>query len=63
MVLPVGYASDYEVSKWYTFGGLTTLFIEISLLIQRLESHENTIEKLNQEIENIKKQLKSTEVQ
>lgn len=51
------YGSDYETYKWYVFGFIIASTISINLLITRCENYEQTIEKMNDEIETLKDEL------
>ena len=51
------YGSDYETYKWYVFGFIIASTIGLNILITRCENYEQTIEKMNDEIEMLKDEL------
>lgn len=55
VVLPIG--SDYETYKWLIFGFIVVSSIGHNILISRCENYEQTIEKMNDEIEYLKDEL------
>ena len=55
VVLPIG--SDYETYKWFIFGFIVVSSIGHNILISRCENYEQTIEKMNDEIEMFKDEL------
>ena len=57
VVLPIG--SDYETYKWFIFGFIVVSSIGHNILISRCENYEETIEKMNDEIEILKDEVKS----
>ena len=57
VVLPIG--SDYETYKWLIFGFIVVSSIGHNILISRCENYEQTIEKMNDEIETLKEDVKS----
>ena len=57
IVLFLPYGSNYETYKWYVFGFIIASTIGINLLITRCDNYEQTIEKMNDEIEMLKDEL------
>ena len=57
VVLPI--VSDYETYKWLIFGFIAVSSIGHNILISRCENYEQTIEKMNDEIECLKDEVKS----
>ena len=57
VVLPIG--SDYETHKWLIFGFIVVSSIGHNILISRCENYEQTIEKMNDEIEILKDDVES----
>ena len=57
VVLPIG--SDYETYKWFIFGFIVVSSIGHNILISRCENYEQTIEKMNDEIEILKDDVES----
>ena len=62
--LPIGYIFgsdkiDYETYKWYVFGFIVVSTVGYNILISRCGNYEQTIEKMNNEIETLKDELKS----
>lgn len=60
--IPSGYIfgcdeSDYEIYKWFIFGFIVISTIGYNILISRCENYEQTIEKMNGEIELLKDEL------
>ena len=60
--IPSGYIfgsdeSDYEIYKWFIFGFIVISTIGYNILISRCENYEQTIEKMNDEIECLKDEL------
>ena len=57
VVLTIG--SDYETYKWLIFGFIVVLSIGHNILISRCENYEQTIDKMNDEIETLKEEVES----
>ena len=62
--LPIGYVFgsdkiDYETYKWYIFGFIVASTIGHNILITRCENYEQTIKKMNDEIETLKDEVES----
>ena len=55
--LPSG--NGYETYKWLIFGFIIAATIGFNLLIARCENYEQTIEKMNDEIETLKGEVES----
>ena len=53
------YGSDYETYKWYIFAFIIASTTGINLLITRCENYEQTIKKMNDEIETLKDEVES----
>lgn len=51
--------SDYEIYKWFIFAFISISTIGHNILISRCENYEKTIEKMNDEIEFLKDEVKS----
>ena len=51
--------SNYETYKWCVFGFIIASTIGFNLLIARCENYEQTIEKMNDEIETLKGEVES----
>ena len=64
LFLPSGYTfrideSDYEIYKWFIFAFIAISTVGHNILISRCENYEKTIEKMNDEIELLKDEVKS----
>ena len=62
--IPSGYLfgsddSDYEIYKWFIFGFIVASSVGHNILISRCENYEQTIEKMNDEIEHLKGEVES----
>ena len=53
--LPSG--TNYETYKWYIFGFIVASTIGHNIIITRCENYEQTIKKMNDEIESLKDEL------
>ena len=64
LFLPSGYIfrsdeGDYEIYKWFIFAFIAISTIGNNILSSRCENYEQTIEKMNDEIELLKDEVKS----
>ena len=64
LFLPSGYIfrsdeGDYEIYKWFIFAFIAASTIGNNILSSRCENYEQTIEKMNDEIELLKNEVKS----
>lgn len=56
-ILPVGNCGTWEISKWGYYTAICALLVCSTIAADRLLHHERTIEKMNEEIEELKEEI------